>query len=640
MVEFKYHVNLIEVFSLSSDYSDEEIEILKSYEPLIYAGNINEPPLGMYYEETGQSLGLVVDYINALSIELGVNIVSKPMVWNEVLTSLENGDADLSDMVPSESREEIFTFSDPIYNINGAVLVPTKNQTIFNLEDLNHKTIGIQKADHAIDSIINKNLDVNFYYTDNLEDALSLLYEGKIDAVVGDEPVILYHLRELSDRGEYQIIDDYVYESYAALTSTKANEDLIHVINKAIFNLKRKGTLDQIHKKWMNISDTFYDDMAEEKLKLIFLVAVFFTTLVVGMILLWNRSLKYLVKEKTSELEFTRNELQITFDSMKDFIVVYDQSNRIKNINASLLTYINKRKDDVLDKPIEIIPVLKTFLETYAPEFNSLHEFKYDKKIFEVSHSSLEIESSQSSYGLFIIADITTEKIQNQKVIQANKMEAIGQLASGIAHEVRNPLGVIRNSTFILKDEYDKRDVLKNKALTAIDNSVSRASNIIDNLLKFSRLTDDKVDMVKLDVLLNDIMALFKKRLRENNIKLTTRCVDEIVIETKVESLRHILINIISNAIDSMPNGGQLSLQCEDHDDKIILKIGDNGHGITDERKAKIFDPFFTTKPVGKGTGLGLYIVYSELQKINGEISVDSEERVGTTFSISIGKEV
>ena len=89
-----------------------------------------------------------------------------------------------------------------------------------------------------------------------------------------------------------------------------------------------------------------------------------------------------------------------------------------------------------------------------------------------------------------------------------------------------------------------------------------------------------------------------------------------------------------------MPNGGQLSLQCEDHDDKIILKIGDDGHGITDERKAKIFDPFFTTKPVGKGTGLGLYIVYSELQKINGEISVDSEENVGTTFSISIGKEV
>lgn len=639
MIEFEYHVNLLEYFTLSSDYSEEELELLKEHEPIIYAGNINEPPLGIYYEETGQSFGLVVDYINALSIELGVDVISKPLIWNDVLNALENEDADLSDMVPSEKRSEKFIFSDPVYNINGAVLVPTENQAIFTLEDLNGKTIGIQEADHAIDSIMEMKIDVNIIYTDNLEEALELLYAGEIDAVVGDEPVIIYHLRELSDMGDYLILDEYVYESVAALAMPKVNDKLVKVINKAVFNLKRKGILDKIHKKWMNISDPFYDDIEAEKLKLSILIGIFFLTLFVGIILLWNRSLKYLVKERTSELEFTKNELQITFDGMKDFIVVYDDFHMIKNINASFLDDIHKRKDEVLDKPITIIPMLKDFLEDHLLEHNTATEFKYDRKIFEVSISLLENESNQTSYGLFILADITAEKIQNQKVIQANKMEAVGQLASGIAHEVRNPLGVIRNSTFILRDEYDKKDVLKTKALNAIDNSVSRASKIIDNLLKFSRLTNDKVEVIYLDVFFLDIMTLFKKRLRENNINLVTDCIEKIEFKSKVESLRHILINLISNAIDSMPNGGKLTLSCESYEDKVILKISDEGCGINDDKIEKIFDPFYTTKPVGKGTGLGLYIVYSEIQKLNGDISVESCEEVGTTFIITIMKE-
>lgn len=639
MIEFEYHVNLLEYFTLLSDYSEEELELLKEKEPIIYAGNINEPPLGIYYEETGQSFGLVVDYINALSIELGVDIISKPLIWNDVLNALENEEADLSDMVPSEKRSEKFIFSDPVYNINGAVLVPTENQAIFTLEDLNGKTIGIQKADHAIDSITELKLDVNIICTDNLEEALELLYAGEIDAVVGDEPVIIYHLRELSDMGDYLILDEYVYESVAALAMPKVNVKLVKVINKAVFNLKRKGILDKIHKKWINISDPFYDDIEAEKLKLSILIGIFFLTLFVGIILLWNRSLKYLVKERTSELEFTKNELQITFDGMKDFIVVYDESHMIKNINASFLEDIHKKKNEVLDKPIAIIPMLNAFLKDHLLEHNTTTEFKYDRKIFEVSISFLENESNQTSYGLFILADITAEKIQNQKVIQANKMEAVGQLASGIAHEVRNPLGVIRNSTFILRDEYDKKEVLKIKALNAIDNSVSRASKIIDNLLKFSRLTNDKVEMIYLDVFFLDIMTLFKKRFRENNIELVTDCIEKIEFKAKVESLRHILINLISNAIDSMSDGGKLTLSCESYEDKVILKISDEGCGINDDKIKKIFDPFYTTKPVGKGTGLGLYIVYSEIQKLNGDISVESCEGVGTTFIISIMKE-
>jgi polar amino acid transport system substrate-binding protein len=173
-------------------------------------------------------------------------------------------------------------------------------------------------------------------------------------------------------------------------------------------------------------------------------------------------------------------------------------------------------------------------------------------------------------------------------------------------------------------------------ALNAIDNSVNRASNIIENLLKFSRLTHDAREWINLKKLIIESIELNKKSLDEHAIVLDIHCDDDINIYMNNESLKHIFMNLIQNAIDAMTDCGTLQILCFADKDNVVVRIKDNGIGIEENKIDKIFEPFYTTKPIGKGTGLGLYIAYSEVQKANGEIKVESEKNKGTTFTISI----
>jgi len=649
--QLEYNVNILEYIKLSSEFTDDEVEIINRYQPLIYGGNINEPPLGIYYEENGQYIGLVVDYINALSIELGATIVSEPMVWNEALEALKQGKTDLCDMIPSAKRSESFAFSDPLYRLRGVIVVRSSNNKIRDIHDLNDMIIGVQNGDYSIEFITSQRVTPNIVYTDNVNEALNLLYNNKVDAVVGDEPVIRYHLKELFYVDDYRILEKPLYDSECVLAVPKEQKELVRVVNKAIFNMRRKGILNKIQMKWVGPTSSFNENKSVEKLKLSLATFVLIVMIAGYLIYAWNRSLKFLVDARTKELQKMKNELEITFNGMKNFLVVIGKDLRIKNVNSSLVNHLNMKKKSILNAFFMDIPLLSDFEKQHeellhrmlgsSDEFNVFdtgkkYEIKSRGRLFEISIYPLEKKKSELISILVMISDITNTRIQEQKLIHSNKMVSIGQLAAGVAHELRNPLGVIRNSTFILNDEYDKEDGLKLMALSAIDNSVNRASKIIENLLKFSRLTHNSREMIDLKKLITEVTDLYKKPLEEQAVMLKILCKEAIMIYINVESLKHILMNLIQNAIDAMPKGGVLEICCASNVESIEIKVKDNGVGIDEEIIERIFDPFYTSKPVGKGTGLGLYIAYSELQKINGDIRVVSEKDKGTTFIIEI----
>lgn len=650
-LKLEYNVNILEYIKLSSDFTEEELDLIEKSQPLIYGGNINEPPLGIYYEENGQYVGLVVDYINALSIELGATIVSQPMVWNDAIKSLMEGKTDLCDMIPSSERAKYFAFSKPIYRLRGLIVTKSPNSTINDFNDLDGKTIGVQKGDYALEYMDSSDIKCNIIHTDNLSEALTLLQNNKVDAVIGDEPVIRYYLNELVYVDNYRILEEPLYDTECAFAVPREKVELLGVIDKAIFNMRKNGTLDKIQTKWAGRASGINTNRSVEKLKLS-LITFALTVVILGyLVFLWNRSLKLLIDSRTREIQIMKNELEIVFDGMENFLVVIGKDLRIKNINSSFLKYLKRDKNSVLDSFLMDIPLLFDFQREYDKLIYELlnsreehlsfdphrkYEIKSQGRLYEISIYPLEKENSQLISILVMIADITNRRLQEQKLIHSNKMESIGQLAAGVAHELRNPLGIIRNSTFILKDEYGEEDKLKTMAINAIDNAVKRAGGIIDNLLKFSRLTHDTKEIVNLNALIADVINLYKKSLREHSISLETLCDEIHEVHTNSQSLRHILMNLIQNAIDAMPNGGELAVSCFANSDGVEIRIGDNGIGIDKNIIEKIFDPFFTTKPVGKGTGLGLYIAYSEAQKINGNIRVISEKGKGTTFIIDI----
>lgn len=664
-VKVKYSIGIVNYVQYSFGLNAKDKKILEKYQPLIYSGNINEPPLGHYYEDSGQYLGMVVDRINALSIELGVPILSHPMIWNEALSALAKGETDLCDMVPSQERSEYFLFSDPIYILRGVAVVPKENDEIRRLQDLNGMKIAVQAGDYAIE-VINQKLQVEIIETASLSEAMNLLYNGKADAVVGDEPVARYLMNELTYTDKYRVLDEVFYENPCAFALPKSHADLLEVINKGIFSMKSKGVMDKIEAKWSGYHTSLLRHAAQkDQERLNFLAAGLITIIALYLIYLWNRSLKLFAEAKTMELNLVQNELKIIFDGMADYLVVVGQDAKIKNINKPFLKYLNLDDQGIIGKPFDSIAILEDFENKYhgllilllsgekkADEINPGQKFelKLRDRIYSVTLHALGKESSESDDVLIMISDITLARSEEQRLIETNRMKTIGQLAAGVAHELRTPLGTIRNSVFLLQGDSsnhslaeenhhgsDSGNEIRSVALGSINKAVDRASNIIENLLKFSRLTNGEKQWIDLKESILESVLPSQISMEKQGIELKLLCDPGLTIYINRDSMNHILINLIQNAVDAMPKGGLLQIHCyrsNDENKDVLIRVTDNGIGIDEHSIEKIFEPFYSTKAVGKGTGLGLYVVYSEVRKSNGEITVESKPNIGTTFTI------
>lgn len=647
-VVLEYRVNLFEYLQLSSDYTAEEKTTIKVLSPLIYGGNISEPPLGIYNAENGQYTGMIVDYISALSIELGQPIVSRPLIWNEAIQALKDGATDICDMIPSQERAQEFSFSAPIYDLNGSIIVPMGKGEITRFNELGHRRVVVQKGDYAIEHIARSGIQAELIQVDNMSQAMMLLKEGKADAAVGDEPVADYYLNALGMASGFRILDAPLYSNRVSLAVSKDNQDLLKVLDKAVFKLRQKGILAQIQKKWSRPAPGFYTDISADKLRLTLIGFALIFSMALYLIWIWSRSLKLLVGIRTRELEYMKNELQVVFDSMSSFMAVIDASGRIININGAFLKTLGCSEEAVLERPFGEIAMLKAFDEacdglitTWAanPEscsFNEKYDFRHDSRVLVCRCCPLEQEGISSVQLLVMISDETVSRMQEMRLMHANKMETVGVLAAGVAHELRNPLGIIRNSGFVLKTLEPEDTEYRNTAVAAIENSVSRASTIIDNLLRHSRLTDDQKTQIKLKGFLDEILNLFSRQMEDQKIRVTLTCDDEVMITTNGTSLWHGILNIIQNALDAMPHGGDVSIAVIEQVHLVTIRLCDTGPGISKENMDKIFDPFFTTKAVGLGTGLGLYVAYSEIQKSGGTIQVASRSGEGTCFDIHI----
>ncbi|HHZ02727.1 MAG TPA: HAMP domain-containing histidine kinase [Tissierellia bacterium] len=160
---------------------------------------------------------------------------------------------------------------------------------------------------------------------------------------------------------------------------------------------------------------------------------------------------------------------------------------------------------------------------------------------------------------------------------------------------------------------------------------------MVENLLDFSRKKDQEFKEINLYETLNEIISFESKKISEKNIKVTINC-NNIFFYIDLEIFTLVILNLLSNAIDVVSEGGEININCYLDDSYLYIDFADTGKGIEPEHIEQIFNPFFTTKATGKGTGLGLYIVYNQLQKINGEISVDSRVDEGTVFKLKFSK--
>src|SRR4030043_1040400 len=227
------------------------------------------------------------------------------------------------------------------------------------------------------------------------------------------------------------------------------------------------------------------------------------------------------------------------------------------------------------------------------------------------------------------------QKMQ-EALLQSEKLAAMGRLTSQVAHELNNPIYGIMNTLELLKTEIPP-ERKRRRILELSLSEIQRLSEMLRNMLSFSKPEEEKRKPIKIDELIEGILLVMEKQMKESNIQVQVSFdPDTPEIMASTNQMRQVMLNILKNAKEAMPRGGTLFVRTSKKDHRVLIHIQDTGIGISEEIKDKIFDAFFTTKQKVKGVGLGLSVCYGIIKNHGGEIKVESEVGRGTTFIISL----
>ncbi|MFH1362601.1 MAG: ATP-binding protein [Candidatus Omnitrophota bacterium] len=273
------------------------------------------------------------------------------------------------------------------------------------------------------------------------------------------------------------------------------------------------------------------------------------------------------------------------------------------------------------------------------------HNFRLkndDREFLGIIASAISVEEERINTKRSLDIAYQELKKAQQELVQTEKLSALGRFSSGMAHEVKNPLGIVLGGIEFLEKKLEKSDKDIKLAIKKIKESTLRADGVVRNLLKFAMPSEIKTEKVNPKTLINDTLSLIRYRVSLVNIKIVTEFLKEdIYISGDKNQLQQVLFNLITNAVEAVPQGGLVRTIIRQSpageflaEAACLIEIIDNGPGIAKEDLAKLFEPFFTTKRDKKGTGLGLSISKIIIENHKGMLTVDSSPEQGTVARI------
>jgi two-component system NtrC family sensor kinase len=361
-----------------------------------------------------------------------------------------------------------------------------------------------------------------------------------------------------------------------------------------------------------------------------------------------NARLYASLEQKASEYERLKDFNENIVESISVGVLAVDLEDRIESWNSQMeVMYAMPRSQVLGERLSEVFP--SAFMEEFYrvrqnPGIHNLYKFRLntragDTRIANVAIAPL-VTRKFNVIGRLIIVDDITERIDlESQLSQAEKLSSIGLLAAGVAHEVNTPLAVISSYAQMLTKQINGDDKL-GPLLEKITRQTFRASEIVNNLLNFSRTSATEFSAIDLNKIIAETLTLLEHQLKTSHIKVETDLYQGLpLIHGNSGKLQQVFLNLFLNAKDAMAGkGGTLHISTA-NGDAVQVNISDSGAGIAPEHIRKIYDPFFTTKTApregqSRGTGLGLSVTYGIIQEHAGKIRVDSQPGQGTRFHL------
>jgi signal transduction histidine kinase len=449
-----------------------------------------------------------------------------------------------------------------------------------------------------------------------------------------------------------------------------------------------------VRKSWVVVVSAPYSDVIalmgkSRRFYALLILSIFITTLVVSGVMVVNYKRQIKAEEKAKHLENQRRlerEIEIQKDYLENIIentktnlMVIDKDLGVRTLNTAQAQTLGRPKKYFLGKnffelfpdrltPYEGIPIEAILHKTLDGSSFEIKDYRLtglretplyltmninplliDGKTPGILITStdvtkrVELEDALKQYTVELEDKVdkgtaTAQKLE-QQVMHSEKLAALGRLSAGIAHEIGNPLTSISSFAQLLREM--TTDEFTQSSLDIINKHIQRITDIVRKMSTFARADSLNIQYVQLNDVLQSTLDLVRLDKRMKNTIEILVSFDPDLPKTMVDEgqMSQVFINIILNALDAMPEGGSLSITTrqvrgDSGKDSIQIAFADTGIGIAKQEFEKIFDPFYTTKEVGKGTGLGLSLSYNIIKRFNGEIKVESEDAIGTVFTI------
>lgn len=334
-------------------------------------------------------------------------------------------------------------------------------------------------------------------------------------------------------------------------------------------------------------------------------------------------------------------------DSANDLIVSMDEKGNILTWNSTLENVTGMNSRDVIgilfsnvlsEKDLKKYNTTLLQLKKGIKVQNSEFPLQTEEGEVDVSWSFSTMKDEEGKIIGFVAVgrDLTERKLLEAKLTQSAKMASLGTMAGGVAHEIRNPLAVIDATAQVL-DKKSQKTTLLSECVNRIRHSTKRASDIVDNLLRFARQPTFTTAEIQIPTIIDETIKLMENQLTIQHIDMNIINPKNIpTIRGNQNQLQQVFVNLILNACNAMEKGGKLTIKSQQEKGFIRIDFIDQGEGIRKKDLPLIFDPFFTTRPVGKGSGLGLSVSYGIIEQHNGTIDVESQLKKGTTFTVKL----
>ena len=364
-------------------------------------------------------------------------------------------------------------------------------------------------------------------------------------------------------------------------------------------------------------------------------------------IALQNASLYQSLAQKITEYERLKEFNENIVESVSVGVLAVDLEDKIESWNAQMeVMYAMPRAEALGRRLADVFPA--SFMEEFyrvrqVPGINNLYKFRLGTPAGETRITNMAIAPLVTRdfnvIGRIIIVDDMTDRVDlESQLAQAEKLSSIGLLAAGVAHEVNTPLAVISSYAQMLSKQL-QGDERRSALLEKITTQTFRASEIVNNLLNFSRTGSSEFTEVDVNKIVTDTLALLEHQLKTAHVKVEQNLTAPLPkIYGNTGKLQQVFLNLFLNAKDAMPAGGTLSVTTM-NGRAVEVQVRDTGSGIAPEHIQRIYDPFFTTKKSPRqghsgGTGLGLAVTYGIIQEHAGKIHVDSRPGEGTQFTM------